>query len=817
MDEIEFFISQLKSDEFATKLNAINMLGEFADKRALPALIELLGDPEWQIRSAAVDAITKIKDDTVVDTIAKFLRSDDANLRNAAMQALEKLGADVVPILCENLKDSDTDVRIFAANTLGNIRDAKAVPSLLESLNDSDENVFYAVVEALGRIKDRSAVGELLKKLKEKDIWDRFVIITTLGNIGDESVIDELINQMEHEELRLAIIDALSSISYVGAIPKLTEIINSENDTDIKIEALKALFQIALNNYNFARIERNRVIHDYLLYHISNIDFRNLEPLILEIFQSEHIDLIAKTLQILIWANAKFPIRPIIPLLEKEEIEEQAYELLIKQSDVKLDEIKAILNEINDPNIGRFLIKSLGFNQNKGIFEFLEELLKSDIPQYIIASAEALLLHLIELDANEDLINKLFNLLKSNDSDISYSAKSILIVLAHSEIVSKKIKQIFLEQNEELLKAAIEIASISNKIEFLNDIISYIEHPDPNIRKEVFQTINYLSKIDINKKAILKHPLLDKIYNGVHDKDDHVKIEAILALGALCDDRAYECLKSLLFDTSFTYFRHYIARALKEFIDKQEVIDLFLEALQSGLDIETKFVIIDAFKTFKSSAPVDFLSDMLFEETEDDLKGEILKTIGEIGGVDDADYILPFLEEDNWFLKNSAIIALSQIKDDSVKEELLQLLKNFNRDNDEILIKSCINSLKNYPEVDVVQEIIKFLGEENFAFVSYETLYHIFSQNHSLANELTGLIKSQTNPKTLRLLISILRELKIPYWEDFCLYLLKESKYKSLQLSALIYLKEIGFNTENICKEISEDILQFFCKELAGE
>jgi|GEM_PF-5013526 len=818
MDEIDFFISQLKSEDFGVRLNAIQALGEFQDLRAVGDLLSLLSEPEWQIRNAAIESIVNIKDHTIIDTVANYLRSDDANLRNAAMQVMEKMGGDVVTPLCKNLEDKDDDVRIFAANTLGNIGDKSATPSLLKALNDKNENVFYAVVEALGKIGDSSAMEDLLIKLKEKDIWDRFVIISTLGLMGDERAVKSILTQFEYEELKLAVIDALSKIKFEGSLPQIVSVINNDPDTDIKIEGLKALFSIGLQCYNFARIERNSILSDFLLKNFKMIDFRSLEPLIVEVFKSENTELKEKIINILNWVNIKFPIKPIIDLLRIEELEEKAYDILLKQNDIDFKDFKEIFEKEDDDKIKALLIKSLGFRVDAASKDFLENMLSVDNPTFIVAASEALLLQLSDSDVTPNIIDKLFNLIRDSKGDVKNTAKSVLVVLAHLPEVQGKLKSIFSQKNDKLIKEAIEIVSISNNSNFFDNVISFVEHPSSEIKKEVFQTINYLSKIESNRNFFIKHQYIDKVYNGVYDKDDYVKIEAIYALGSLNTEKSFEILKSILYDSSFSYFKPYIVRAIKECGRKSEIIDIFIELLKSGIDIETKLIIINAFREFNDPRPIECISDMLFEESEDDIKGEILITIGELGQVDELDFILPFFDDDNWYIKNAAVISLSKIVDDRVKLHLIELLKNSNKIEDEIIIKNIIAALKSYPDQDTLGVLIPYLSNNIYSFYVYETIFKIVSESTQLSEQLFDMALSQNNTSTIRLAISILRELKIFDIKDKLISLYNSSDLESIKFSILCYMRALGIDDTNLyCENISEEsqltLLNFLCSK----
>jgi HEAT repeat protein len=84
------------------------------------------------------------------------LRSE--NVRRAAAEALVKIGTPAVPALIQALGDSDWDVRRAAAEALGAIGDPQAIPALIQALGDSSWGVRRAAAWALGKLGDPQAV-----------------------------------------------------------------------------------------------------------------------------------------------------------------------------------------------------------------------------------------------------------------------------------------------------------------------------------------------------------------------------------------------------------------------------------------------------------------------------------------------------------------------------------------------------------------------------------------------------------------------------------------------------------------------------------
>ena len=82
--------------------NAVYALGQLGLGYAMPALIQVLQDQNWDVR-------------------------------NSAAMALGNIGKDAVPALIQTLQDQNWDVRGNAANTLGEIEEGAidAVPALI--------------------------------------------------------------------------------------------------------------------------------------------------------------------------------------------------------------------------------------------------------------------------------------------------------------------------------------------------------------------------------------------------------------------------------------------------------------------------------------------------------------------------------------------------------------------------------------------------------------------------------------------------------------------------------------------------------------
>jgi beta-lactamase regulating signal transducer with metallopeptidase domain len=97
------------------------------------------------------------------------LKSSSADVREHAASTLGEWGdRRAVPALIEALRDENAVVREHVASALGKLGDKQAVPPLIEALNDEDAVVREHVAGALGRLGDKRAIQPLLDALKKE-------------------------------------------------------------------------------------------------------------------------------------------------------------------------------------------------------------------------------------------------------------------------------------------------------------------------------------------------------------------------------------------------------------------------------------------------------------------------------------------------------------------------------------------------------------------------------------------------------------------------------------------------------------------------
>jgi HEAT repeat protein len=161
---------------------------------AVSGLTDALQDQDPSVRGAAAMALREIGADakSAIPALAQMLRDPDGYLRTIAAHTLETFKADAVPSVVPMLGDCDPRVRALAAETLRAIGpDARAaVPALTETLHDECPSVRDAAAFALREMgpEAKSAIPALANMLCDEDEYLRLTAAQTLEKLGPDAI-----------------------------------------------------------------------------------------------------------------------------------------------------------------------------------------------------------------------------------------------------------------------------------------------------------------------------------------------------------------------------------------------------------------------------------------------------------------------------------------------------------------------------------------------------------------------------------------------------------------------------------------------------
>lgn len=159
---------------------------------AIPGLVELLKDPQVELRQRSVLALGQIGPEAraALPSLIAALSDRDATVRVGAAQIMQTLGSqanEATSALIANLQARNSEVRATAAAALGHIEAGakEARWPLVECLLDSAERVRYAAALSLGRIDPHytAAVPALRAALNDAEPMVQLAAVDALGHI----------------------------------------------------------------------------------------------------------------------------------------------------------------------------------------------------------------------------------------------------------------------------------------------------------------------------------------------------------------------------------------------------------------------------------------------------------------------------------------------------------------------------------------------------------------------------------------------------------------------------------------------------------
>jgi HEAT repeat protein len=234
-------IQALGDADWNVRRAACEALGEIGDASAVPALIQALGDWAESVRRAACEALGEIGDASAVPALLQALGDKNEDVRRAACEALIQIGAPAVPALTQAISEWDADMRCAACWVLGEIGDFRAAPVLVHALKNMETRA--AAHKAIVKLGE-PAVAELVQGLGDWNAAVRLAVCGALGEIQSVQSVPALIQALGDVDryVRSSACEALVKIG-APAVPELIRALCSSNWM-VREGACKALGRI---------------------------------------------------------------------------------------------------------------------------------------------------------------------------------------------------------------------------------------------------------------------------------------------------------------------------------------------------------------------------------------------------------------------------------------------------------------------------------------------------------------------------------------------------------------------------------------------
>ena len=225
-------------------IRALERIGGQANK-TVPALIEALGDNDWQIRWAAAGALTSFgkKSAMAVPELINLLRDKNEYVKNAAISTLGKMGPISVAAMMDELEkpvDFAKDqvfMHIICTRALGALgaKAMIAVPMLVKNSQNKNEVVRLESVIALRKIGGDDAMPGEIGWLAEPDemIWPKgsqaegnFLMFAEAKQMVIYTIVKTLLSSISDPDVKVSY-SAIKGLAYFGnkALPAKDQLV----------------------------------------------------------------------------------------------------------------------------------------------------------------------------------------------------------------------------------------------------------------------------------------------------------------------------------------------------------------------------------------------------------------------------------------------------------------------------------------------------------------------------------------------------------------------------------------------------------------
>ncbi|HEX6161460.1 MAG TPA: PilT/PilU family type 4a pilus ATPase [Thermoanaerobaculia bacterium] len=214
---------------------------EFADQ-----LLPLVASGDAATRTAVLKILLGMRDPgTVVKRYIRYSKSLAGFVRDRALESIRVFGDQVIEPTIELLSDPDEELRAAAIAVVSHFEDPRIVPATISLLQDPDWWIRIAAAEQLGRSKDPRAVEPLIAVLADPDV--KWAAVEALGRIGDPRALNALGRMLGDPQanVRIEVMQALKNFKHPQVTQAISRIATGDADRVVRLRAVDVLEEIA--------------------------------------------------------------------------------------------------------------------------------------------------------------------------------------------------------------------------------------------------------------------------------------------------------------------------------------------------------------------------------------------------------------------------------------------------------------------------------------------------------------------------------------------------------------------------------------------
>ena len=180
------------------KIEAIKILGQTGNERAIESLLPALEDTNRRIQLSALSVITRTKPKSTMPAVSALFSKQDWKNRVLLAPLIERLAnKDASDFLIKAFSQADVELQEEAIRVLAKMPNKKIVESFIAALRHTKTKIRGIAASTLGKIGDARAIKPLIRTLQDKDGVVRICAAYSLGKIGGEDLFAELLSEFE--------------------------------------------------------------------------------------------------------------------------------------------------------------------------------------------------------------------------------------------------------------------------------------------------------------------------------------------------------------------------------------------------------------------------------------------------------------------------------------------------------------------------------------------------------------------------------------------------------------------------------------------
>ncbi|RMH63076.1 MAG: hypothetical protein D6677_08250 [Calditrichaeota bacterium] len=549
-DAIEPLIDFLRNGDESLRQSATDALVELG-KPAFKAITRIISDHNAENRPLLAGVLQGNGSREAIDLLLELLNDPEFDMRQAAINALYRLGAKAIPQILETAQSPDCDL-MSLLNLMAQIGDKRCMAFYFENLDDGDWRIRQLAAKGLDKIGWRPgqdvrgvwyriarqewnyvvamgsvAIEPLSIVLEDKNERIRKAALAAMGKIGTSGR-DALIESLNdpHAENRLHAVSALGKMDDPSVIRALAQCLRDE-DTRVRRAVVTALGRFrnaaCINPLILALKDSDPIVRRDAIAYLKPFDDPRKKDLFLAMLEDRS--------------------QTVIEMLS---------EAMLPEKELYFDELVERLDEKN-PVIKRNAIRILGHYGDSRAVPAIIPVLTSQNNALRQASCTAL----GEI-GDRRAINSLMPVLKDHVEDVAMAAAYALARIGKPALPVLLKQMIGRKKN-----IYAELALKEMGTEAIGTLIGLLHHSDPQIKKTAAKVLDILEwqpgdddagaaywiakqnwdkGVELGDKAV--QPLLDVL----NDSELWNRMEAAKRLGKIGDKKAVDSLIGLLTD-----------------------------------------------------------------------------------------------------------------------------------------------------------------------------------------------------------------------------------------------------------------------------